>query len=622
MAGDELEDEIGGTTGDLPHPPAHLRAELLLELVWIVLESRDDLPAVASGSAPAGFCRVEHHHVRAALGQVERRRQARVAGADHRDVGAAISLEGSGCWQGLGGTPGRHGRIEGGRRMDHPSTVTRSPASGVCRRGGRSPDRASPSATRFRPPRLLSAELRRERDDATRRNISDPAILAIVCRVQLEMVERGQGRPILWLHGEDGLDPAAPVLDLLAAHGSVQAPSHPWYRPFARRGHHRHHRRSRLSLPRSSCRAERARRRRDRLVARRLDRRGDGGEVHRPPRRARPGRAARHQGRRPGDAGHPGHLRPASRGGRAAAVPAIPAAAAVDFTHAVGRSADRHRAQSRGHRALRLGAVLPQSQAAAAAAPDHRADALAVGRGRSLRQRELLRRGVSRAPSRAPGSRRSTGPGTFPISSSRRRSSSAFGGFSRRGSSPDARRRRRMGMRAWFFSENAYHLLPDAREYDSIRVKLPNRYYDPKIGADLYHRFIDEWKIAEDLGLEIMVNEHHQTATNLNPSAADRHGRPRAGDAQGPPAHPRQPHRQPARARARGRRDGDGRRLLARAARVRLRARRAVRDVGRQSSPHAHDGALLGGPRPDRESVDQPRRARSTGRASTSTIAR
>ena len=73
-------------------------------------------------------------------------------------------------------------------------------------------------------------------------------------------------------------------------------------------------------------------------------------------------------------------------------------------------------------------------------------------------------------------------------------------------------------MRGWFFSENAYHLLPDAKEYDSIRVKLPNRYYDPKIGADLYHRFIDEWQIAEEMGLEIMVNEHHQTATNLNPS--------------------------------------------------------------------------------------------------------
>ncbi len=73
-------------------------------------------------------------------------------------------------------------------------------------------------------------------------------------------------------------------------------------------------------------------------------------------------------------------------------------------------------------------------------------------------------------------------------------------------------------MRAWHFSENAYHLLPDAKEYDSIRVSLPNRYYDPKIGADLYHRFIDEWKIADELGLEVMVNEHHQTATNLNPA--------------------------------------------------------------------------------------------------------
>ena len=73
-------------------------------------------------------------------------------------------------------------------------------------------------------------------------------------------------------------------------------------------------------------------------------------------------------------------------------------------------------------------------------------------------------------------------------------------------------------MRAWHFSENAYHLLPDAKEYDSIRVTLPNRYYDPQIGADLYHRFIDEWLIAEELGLDIMVNEHHQTATNLNPA--------------------------------------------------------------------------------------------------------
>ena len=47
--------------------------------------------------------------------------------------------------------------------------------------------------------------------------------------VTLELLERGQGRPILWLHGEDGLDPSAPFIELLAAHGRVVAPSHPGF---------------------------------------------------------------------------------------------------------------------------------------------------------------------------------------------------------------------------------------------------------------------------------------------------------------------------------------------------------------------------------------------------------
>ena len=68
-------------------------------------------------------------------------------------------------------------------------------------------------------------------------------------------------------------------------------------------------------------------------------------------------------------------------------------------------------------------------------------------------------------------------------------------------------------MRAWHFSENAYPYLPPAETYPSIRVTLPNRVYDPEKGAALYDRFIDEWLIAEDEGVEIMLNEHHQTAT-------------------------------------------------------------------------------------------------------------
>jgi pimeloyl-ACP methyl ester carboxylesterase len=47
--------------------------------------------------------------------------------------------------------------------------------------------------------------------------------------VRLEVVERGHGRPVLWLHGEEGLDPDAPVLQALAAHGRIVAPSHPGY---------------------------------------------------------------------------------------------------------------------------------------------------------------------------------------------------------------------------------------------------------------------------------------------------------------------------------------------------------------------------------------------------------
>src|ERR1700724_3058378 len=74
-------------------------------------------------------------------------------------------------------------------------------------------------------------------------------------------------------------------------------------------------------------------------------------------------------------------------------------------------------------------------------------------------------------------------------------------------------------MRAWHFSETAYPFLPPVDTYPSIRVSLPNRIYDPAKGAGLYDRYIDEWLIAEDEGVEIMLNEHHQTATCVDPAA-------------------------------------------------------------------------------------------------------
>ena len=67
-------------------------------------------------------------------------------------------------------------------------------------------------------------------------------------------------------------------------------------------------------------------------------------------------------------------------------------------------------------------------------------------------------------------------------------------------------------MKVWHFSEMAYH--PAWEELGaSLRNTIPSSVYDPKVGADLYHRYLDEWALCDELGINIMVNEHHTTAT-------------------------------------------------------------------------------------------------------------
>lgn len=56
-----------------------------------------------------------------------------------------------------------------------------------------------------------------------------PPKLLNVAGVDLEVVERGQGRPILLLHGAGGPRGNAPFMDLLEKHGRVVAPSHPGF---------------------------------------------------------------------------------------------------------------------------------------------------------------------------------------------------------------------------------------------------------------------------------------------------------------------------------------------------------------------------------------------------------
>jgi alkanesulfonate monooxygenase SsuD/methylene tetrahydromethanopterin reductase-like flavin-dependent oxidoreductase (luciferase family) len=67
-------------------------------------------------------------------------------------------------------------------------------------------------------------------------------------------------------------------------------------------------------------------------------------------------------------------------------------------------------------------------------------------------------------------------------------------------------------MRVYHFSECPY---PDAwnSSTDSLRVTLPSSVIDPVVASDLLNRYLDEWAYCDELGLDIMINEHHSSAT-------------------------------------------------------------------------------------------------------------
>lgn len=72
-------------------------------------------------------------------------------------------------------------------------------------------------------------------------------------------------------------------------------------------------------------------------------------------------------------------------------------------------------------------------------------------------------------------------------------------------------------MKIWHFTEMPYPDVPE--DLASTRVDVPNRYFDPVVGADLYHRYLDEHLLAEDLGFNLMLNEHHQSPGCIDPAA-------------------------------------------------------------------------------------------------------
>src|SRR5262245_37915823 len=64
---------------------------------------------------------------------------------------------------------------------------------------------------------------------APRMNVVADTSLIVVNGISVEMIERGSGRPLLFLHPEIGIERNAPVLDHLARSARVLAPSHPGF---------------------------------------------------------------------------------------------------------------------------------------------------------------------------------------------------------------------------------------------------------------------------------------------------------------------------------------------------------------------------------------------------------
>jgi alkanesulfonate monooxygenase SsuD/methylene tetrahydromethanopterin reductase-like flavin-dependent oxidoreductase (luciferase family) len=60
------------------------------------------------------------------------------------------------------------------------------------------------------------------------------------------------------------------------------------------------------------------------------------------------------------------------------------------------------------------------------------------------------------------------------------------------------------------------HLPENHKDYKSLWVDFPNKYYDPKRGYELYQRYLAELMYADKVGFDaVVVNEHHNTSYSM-----------------------------------------------------------------------------------------------------------
>ena len=160
-------------------------------------------------------------------------------------------------------------------------------------------------------------------------------------------------------------------------------------------------------------------------------------------------------------------------------------------------------------------------------------------------------------------------------------------------------------MKVWHFSELAYY--PAWKELGAqLRNVVPSRLCDPKVAADLYHRDLDEWALCDELGINIMVNEHHATATCIDSVMHDPDGDPGPRDEEGAPVGLGMPIGN----RFDAVRVAEEYSMLDVISRGRVEMGfvkgAALRNFAGQQQPGRPDDALLGGSRPDPEGDDHP----------------
>lgn len=71
-----------------------------------------------------------------------------------------------------------------------------------------------------------------------------------------------------------------------------------------------------------------------------------------------------------------------------------------------------------------------------------------------------------------------------------------------------------------------FHLMPyrhadlaAIQREGSAWVTFSNKHFDPQLGAELYHEYLDQMEYADRLGFDgVVLNEHHQTAYGLMPT--------------------------------------------------------------------------------------------------------